>query len=88
MADLIHPDINNPTINTKTDDHSSVDQSHNINVAGDYVASNSNNSGMTKKQNQAHPWWTILICCSLMSAMWFALQSSLNKNRFEEKTEI
>ena len=50
MANLI-PDINNPTINSKTDDHSSVDQSHNINVAGDYVASNSNNSGMTKKQN-------------------------------------
>lgn len=87
MADLI-PDINNPTVNSKTDDHSSVDQSHNITVAGDYVASNSNNSEMTKKQNQAHPWWTVVICCSMMFAMWLDLQRSLDKNRFEEKTEI
>ena len=87
MANLI-PDINNPTINSKTDDHSTVDQSHNINVAGDYVASNSNNSGMTKKQNQPHPWWTATICGVMILGLGWFLDSRITENKITEKDDF
>lgn len=87
MENLI-PDINNPTINSKTDDHSTVDQSHNINVAGDYVASNSNNSGMTKKQNQPHPWWTATICGVMILVLGLFLDSRITENKITEKNDF
>ena len=87
MTNLI-PDINNPTINSKTDDHSSVDQSHNINVAGDYVASNSNNSGMSKKQNQPHPWWTTAICGVMILGLGWFLDSRITENKITEKDDF